>query len=587
LSVCSSRKVFAKKQKQFAKRWHNGGQNNDNQRTKAGAGVKAAKKREKQRSQNGKKWGMALAGASMAATLACLAPSALAQGAGVGLSGLPAPFLALQPMAQAQRQTAPDGAQLELLDLNPSVGRWYELSAREPGGATRHAHLDAGALAGRARLSLAADGLVVEATGSSRACPLRSAAERDAVFSAAQGPFSALGCGVWARGSARGSKSALEAATDALRSAGPAGEAIINIEKNLFPQSGDEQGAADGAVAAAAQGGPAPASLPNAPGAISAPNLALRTQGGGGSIKPGAWMRAADVPGAWVSVASPQMAGGASSALVYLLAIDLAGMSGEYEVGVDHPRLDWSDRAPQPHPGPGPDGFASVEPLRREGVVPPWAQPRVQMVFSGGFKREHSAFKRGPRAEQNHGSHYGFAEAGVQLSALQPGLATIWQRAGEPLRMGPWSAQEASRGVEGLLFARQNGLPLVVDGAPGSDLSPYSATGNWSGNHEGKPETMRSAACLIEQQGRSYLAYAVFSSAEPQEMAKTLLRYGCRQAMQLDMNAPELTYAALVSRDASGAPRAEPLLSSMSRGAGGGRFVSAPDTRDFFYWSRR
>src|SRR5476651_324513 len=525
------------------------------------------------------------------AMLAALCLGICSAGAGAqepdtGASSLPAPFLALQPMAQTQKAVFADGAHGELLDVNESVGRWYLLSVQEADGVRRIAHLDAG-VENASKLTIAAQGLSVERNGQSRICPLGNKGDRDLVFSDAGRPFGLVpACGVWIRGSATGSKSTLEAATDLLRSTGSAGEAIINLQKNLFAHSGDSAESAEGPVARSSTQGPPAPTFASAPEAIAAPNLSIAVPGGNNAVKPGAWMPAADAPNVWVSVASPNLAGGADSALVYLMAIDLNAFHGHYAVGVDHPMLNWSDRAPGPHTGPGPDGFSQIMPLRREGMVPPWEQAGVGMVFAGGFKREHSAFKRGPRAAANHGSHYGFVEAGVVLSPLQPGLATLWQRLGEPVKMGPWSAEEQKRGVDGLIFARQNGLPLVTGGQLGSDLSAFSATGNWSGNHEGKPETMRSAVCLIGQGKAQFLAYAVFSSAEPQEMGKLLKAYGCQEAMQLDMNAPELTYGALIVRDEKGAPKAAPLLSSMGRGPSGGRFVNTPDTRDFFYWSR-
>ena len=63
-----------------------------------------------------------------------------------------------------------------------------------------------------------------------------------------------------------------------------------------------------------------------------------------------------------------------------------------------------------------------------------WSQPVSSIpkmlqerwpAFTGGFKREHGAFRYGDLAQKNHGSHYGFVENGVVFSKLQPGLATI------------------------------------------------------------------------------------------------------------------------------------------------------------------
>ena len=57
-------------------------------------------------------------------------------------------------------------------------------------------------------------------------------------------------------------------------------------------------------------------------------------------------------------------------------------------------------------------------------VNPPTVE-RAVATFAGGFKREHGAFRYGPLAQQNHGSHYGFIAGGQVFSKLQPQLATL------------------------------------------------------------------------------------------------------------------------------------------------------------------
>ena len=131
---------------------------------------------------------------------------ALALGAGVhnaqaqgAATALPAPFLALQPLAQTQRATLADGSRAELLNVNASVGRWYLLSAQESDGSTRIAHLDAGVEKG-ATLALTPQGLSVERNGQVRVCPLGKKSERDLALADASRPFALLpACGVWIR----------------------------------------------------------------------------------------------------------------------------------------------------------------------------------------------------------------------------------------------------------------------------------------------------------------------------------------------------------------------------------------------------
>ena len=75
-------------------------------------------------------------------------------------------------------------------------------------------------------------------------------------------------------------------------------------------------------------------------------------------------------------------------------------------------------------------------------------------------------------------------------------------------------------------------------------------------------------------------------------MARVFQAYGCRYAMQLDINALEHTYFALYAHD-RGRLVAQHLVQGMAEvdRKGGGelalRFLSFPDDRDFFYVLRR
>ena len=65
--------------------------------------------------------------------------------------------------------------------------------------------------------------------------------------------------------------------------------------------------------------------------------------------------------------------------------------------------------------------------IRDADAEPTLDQGRLRTTvaaFVGGFKRSHGAFRYGPLALVNHGSHYGFMQQGVVFSKLQPGLAT-------------------------------------------------------------------------------------------------------------------------------------------------------------------
>lgn len=510
---------------------------------------------------------------------------------------LPPALLALQPQAQSFSAKTPDGATVELVDLNPSVGRWILLRAPDGSGTPRWAHLDLGQEGvSRARLDRDGNLRVDYPKGKPVVCRLDTPQARAAVVKSYNSPFTALCDGaIFARSRpSHGYKSDLESVTDWLRSQGPLGEQLITWRKDLFPPSGDTPEETSAPSAPGSSGGPPAAVLQrSAPSSIATANLGLRT--GYSSIAPGSWAQVQGAPGVWASIAAPDMAPNlfsrqgheASDSLAYFMAIETNLHDPRYSVGVEHPSVGWSSRAPGPHPGSGPDGVGSLDPLDRVGMVPPWAMQQLTAVIAGGFKRDHSAFREGPLAGKNHGSHYGFVEAGVVLSKLHPGVATFLQRAGEAPQIKVWTEQDEARGVDKLLFARQNGLPLIDEGRPGANLA-IGPGGNWSGNAQGAAETVRSSLCVAESGKRSFLIYGVFTKAIPRDMAQLLSAYGCKSAMQLDMNAPALTYAAVATRDERGQVRYQSLMGSMNDKNFGGtaRFTNIPDSRDFIYFVR-
>jgi hypothetical protein len=102
---------------------------------------------------------------------------------------------------------------------------------------------------------------------------------------------------------------------------------------------------------------------------------------------------------------------------------------------------------------------------------------------------------------------------------------------------------------------------------------------------------VRAGACLQEK-GRRYLIFGYFSAATPSPMARVFQAYGCRYAMQLDINALEHTYFALYTHR-NGQLVVQHLIQGMAEvdRKGGDqmapRFLGFPDDRDFFYLLRR
>lgn len=229
-------------------------------------------------------------------------------------------------------------------------------------------------------------------------------------------------------------------------------------------------------------------------------------------------------------------------------------------------------------------------------MVSPALQSRVVATFTGGFKREHGAFRHGALATVNHGSHYGFIEQGVVYSSLVPGLSTLYVLNDGSVGMKTWRRDD-NQLLGQIRHARQNGVPLI-ERDPAGGVSVFGTLvdawgpGNWSGSADEKLRTLRAGACLIEHAGRSFLVYAYFSTATPRAMAYAFEAYGCSYAMHLDMNALEHTYLALYPHSGSRVV-VEHLVGGMAvldKSVGATvvpRFLGFADDRDFFYLMAR
>jgi hypothetical protein len=288
-----------------------------------------------------------------------------------------------------------------------------------------------------------------------------------------------------------------------------------------------------------------------------------------------------------------------ASSLCYLVAFDLDQFNLSYALGTEFPGVGWSPRI---LPGvreaklPGPDGIENISPLVSTGLINPEDAPRTVAAFTGGFKREHGAFRYGELAQKNHGSHYGFVEDGVVLSKLQPGLATIFVLDDGQTEMKTW-AERDNELLSKVKYARQNGVPLVeLDEAsrltvPGALVNRWGP-GNWSGSEDTRLRTIRAGLALQKRAGKTFLIYAVFSDATPSAMARIFQAYQCQYAFLLDMNALEHTYLAVYRRSGSELSidhllRGMGVVDKSVSGKSVPRFLAYPDNRDFFYITRR
>ena len=557
-----------------------------------------------------------------AAAALILSPLA-AGGQGLGLPGaerltvqqaeaardVPGSVFALNAFRNDQSVTAVDGTGYRLTSLNPNVNDWFVLEIAPVSGPVVTVHLESGDAQGT-QLSLA-DGdrpaLRIERDGAVTDCrpwgdgTLAEARESDL-------PFAPI-CdwALFVRNPVRGNRTTREAVAQFLRDNVIFGDSIVNLIKGAFYEdafmlSSEGLETEDEIDGVALLGTALLSSTPQI-----RPSWGFDLVGDeAGRVTAGAWYEIEDAPGIYASAMQPAMIapeifdvpganaldGVERNADVYLVAFDLTRFELGYEVGTDHPGLEWSSRPSgtgRHWEAPGPDGFDRPDPLVFTGMLSPNLHDRVAATFTGGFKRDHGAWRFGEWAHFNWGHHYGFLTHGVVFSRLWPGLATLYVTTEGEVGMRTWT--EGDAGMLGdLVFARQNGVPLIENGVPGDRVTWWGG-GNWSGSAEAQLRTLRAGACLRTVEGRPFLIYAYFSTATPSGMARTFQAYQCDYAMLLDMNSQELTYLAVYTREEDEIETRH-LVSGMAgsdpRGSDGRipRFIAAPDNRDFFYLVR-
>jgi hypothetical protein len=543
-------------------------------------------------------------------------------------------ILDLQPFRQVtsnkiKSNTGTQGT-ATLVNLNPAVNSWYLLEVDWHDGSQSSYHLE-NPQPRSEKLFLDPkypSGIEISQGNAQHPCNLFESRANGPLDQArnSQAPYASLCDGrLFLRNPVKGHRTKLEAEAEFFRTQVWGGEKVAVIFHHLLEDSHRETAKltdASGPGGAAAGSGkvedaPPPALIdPKYAGRVLTPSgLGITLENVHNAVTPGVWYSASGNPGVYVSLIEPQLIDRTilesytamvnpldsveASSLCYLVAFDLDRFDLGYELGTEHPSIEWSDHI---QPGmkdpkvPGPDGIGAIVPLVPTGLVSPEFVSKTVATFTGGFKRTHGAFKSGELATKNHGSHYGFAEDGVVFSKLQPGLATIFVLDDGLVQMKTWDAQD-----DGILpkikHARQNGVPVVEFDeksqatVPGRLVNKWGP-GNWSGSEEMKLRTIRAGVALQSNGRNRFVIYAVFSDATPSAMARVFQAYRCRYAMHLDMNALEHTYLALYRR-AGSQLFVDYLLSGMSEvdkmDSGGEvpRFLGYPDNRDFFYVIRR
>src|ERR1019366_4271029 len=277
---------------------------------------------------------------------------------------------------------------------------------------------------------------------------------------------------LYLRNAESGTYTNLERITNVLRDHVWGGDKIVGfVRETLFKDAFIESGAIGTAPHASEStrsnlDGPNPAAVGNefALSVVKRDHLAIDVVADAEYLQLGRWYAVRDVPGMFVSVIQPEAVDPAllntyraavntldaveSGALDYLVAMDLSQYDLGFELGTDHPRVGWSERASEAVRNPrlpGPDGINSTTPVVVNGIVLPSLVSRTVATFAGGFKREHGAFRYGSLATENAGSHYGFIEQGVIFSKLQPGLATLFVTDDGSVQMKTWARSDNPR----------------------------------------------------------------------------------------------------------------------------------------------
>ncbi|HVB46175.1 MAG TPA: phosphodiester glycosidase family protein [Streptosporangiaceae bacterium] len=138
----------------------------------------------------------------------------------------------------------------------------------------------------------------------------------------------------------------------------------------------------------------------------------------------------------------------------------------------------------------------------------------------------------------------GYEQEGRIISPLVPGRASLVIDSSGAASIGIWG-QDVPKPGESVYSVRQNLNSLVSNGQP--TAAAFGNWKEWGGTLTGVDDTARSA---LGQNASGQLIYVASMSATPVDLAQTLVRFGARIGMELDIN-PEWVQLAY-SRKAGG-----------------------------------
>jgi hypothetical protein len=516
-----------------------------------------------------------------------------------------------------------------LTNLNPSIGSWFLLNVSWSSSDKHSYHIE-NPQASRLGLTLTDKGLILQDAKGKTLCDVFNSGSDSFLKKAAStsGGYSSI-CGgkLSIRKTTSGSAGGVsEWGANFLRDTlGSTGESIVNSYKENLKSDGSLSAVQVGSATQSDQ-----QNIANAPQAavlnsssqkrlIQVPGLDLeiKTNNLQRNVIAGDWYALKNHQGIFFSAFQPNMIDSSilnsfkdrtqpldhieSQSLAYFVAFDLS----QYQIGWSHgtrlPGVGWSkrnDRA-NTNQSAGPDGFNNLSPLGLTGALNPAYLPRLAATMCGGFQRFHSTFKAGALANVNDGSYYGFVQEGVVMSRLNPGLATIIVSNDGEVKMKTWTEADKAD-LPKIRYARQNGVPLIETdalgrGVPGRLVGNWGE-GNWSGSAAGALRSQRAAACISHHNGRKFLIYGYFSSANPSGMSRALQALNCDYAVHLDMNSAGQGYMGLFSRSGEKYKVEHPVSEMAGRdtklrfngnAVPAPRYVGTPDEADFFFILRK
>ncbi|MDI9409406.1 MAG: hypothetical protein QM523_09205 [Candidatus Pacebacteria bacterium] len=509
----------------------------------------------------------------------------------------------IQALQAGPNSTTSNGVEgsYRLINLNPNLGIWY-LLVRDYLGESQYSHLEV-PRGVEVKLQLDRQSLVVDGTKGQSRCNLEG--ENNPIFAKSTQTFTAsCSSDLIVRHSTSGSISSGEIFTHFAERWNWSDRLYYHL-KTRYLNRPDEFNLA----------GQSPAANPDKPDfttAILSPSSARMKPetstiplpldqigirlARSNPLMNGGWLEVQNpagktIPGVTLSMVTPQAVNaplkipeGEKSNLVYLLGFDLSQLRFNYHIGGSQPDFGWSRSEKNPQTSPGPDGFKSISPLTRNGIVPFWQVRNLVAVLSGGMDRHGNSASAAAFDEVSPTSggsrlYGGMIQSGVTLSRLNPGFATFYGFADGRVGIKAWQDSDRATIAPNLQFARQNGFMIVENG--GVAPMVYKRSGNWNGNDLWPQTQVRSGICIQKTNGRDYLIYGLFSGATPITMARVFIAYGCDQAMQLEIGSYATSFAEVFAWDTDGGT-AQSLSSRTEKYSRKKRFIAESDHRDFF-----